>query len=71
METLYQWWMDRLLRLAAKAGQRGEVPVAAVVLDPKGRAIGWGSNRREGAQDPLGHAAVSYTHLTLPTIYSV
>ena len=56
METLYQWWMDRLLRLAAKAGQRGEVPVAAVVLDPLGRAIGWGSNRREAAQDPLGHA---------------
>ena len=44
METLYQSWMDRLLRLAAKAGQRGEVPVAAVVLDPRGRAIGWGSN---------------------------
>ena len=56
METPYQWWMDRLLRVAAKAGQRGEVPVAAVVLDPRGRAIGWGSNRREGAQDPLGHA---------------
>ncbi len=56
METFYQWWMDRLLRLAAKAGQRGEVPVAAVVLDPRGRAIGWGSNRREAAQDPLGHA---------------
>ena len=48
--------MERLLRLAAQAGQRGEVPVAAVVLDPQGRAIGWGSNRREGQQDPLGHA---------------
>ena len=56
METPYQWWMDRLLRVAAQAGNRGEVPVAAVVLDPRGRAIGWGSNRREGAQDPLGHA---------------
>ena len=54
METPYQWWMDRLLRVAAKAGQRGEVPVAAVLLDPRGRAIGWGSNRREGAQDPFG-----------------
>ena len=51
----YQWWMDRLLRVAAKAGQRGEVPVAAVVLDPRGRAIGWGSNRREGPKT-LGHA---------------
>ena len=56
METDFQCWMDRLLRLADKAGQRGEVPVAAVVLDPQGRAIGWGTNRREGQQDPLGHA---------------
>ena len=56
METPSQRWMERLLRLAAQAGQRGEVPVAAVVLDPQGRAIGWGSNRREGQQDPLGHA---------------
>lgn len=48
--------MRRLLRRAAAAGARGEVPVAAVVLDPRGRAIGWGSNRREAEADPLGHA---------------
>ncbi len=48
--------MRRLLRRAAAAGARGEVPVAAVVLDPRGRAIGWGSNRREVEADPLGHA---------------
>lgn len=49
-------WMQRLLRRAAAAGALGEVPVAAVVLDPRGRAIGWGSNRRETEADPLGHA---------------
>jgi len=49
-------WMQRLLRRAAAAADRGEVPVAAVVLDPRGRAIGWGSNRREREADPLGHA---------------
>jgi len=27
-----------------------------VVLDERGRAIGWGSNRREQDQQPLGHA---------------
>jgi tRNA(adenine34) deaminase len=37
-------------------GKEGEIPVAAVVLDPEGRAIGWGSNRRHEQQDPLGHA---------------
>ncbi len=48
--------MDRLLRQAARVGEVGEVPVAAVVLDGAGRALGWGSNRRHRHQDPLGHA---------------
>jgi tRNA(adenine34) deaminase len=48
--------MDRLLRLAAIAGTEGEVPVAAVILDATGRAIGWGCNRRELEKNPLGHA---------------
>jgi len=55
---LRRWvrWMDVLLRRAEAAGQEGEIPVAAVVLDPTGRCIGWGTNRRQRRQDPLGHA---------------
>jgi tRNA(adenine34) deaminase len=49
-------WMERLLRRADAVGAQGEIPVAAVVLDAQGRAIGWGSNRRERDQQPLGHA---------------
>ena len=49
-------WMERLLRLAARVGGEGEIPVAAVMLDGRSRAVGWGSNRRERRQDPLGHA---------------
>ena len=49
-------WMRRLLRCAQRVGEQGEIPVAAVVLDERGRAIGWGSNRRERDQQPLGHA---------------
>jgi tRNA(adenine34) deaminase len=49
-------WMARLLRLAALVGAAGEIPVAAVVLDGRGRCIGWGSNRRHHQADPLGHA---------------
>jgi len=49
-------WMRRLLRRAAAVGAEGEIPVAAVVLDGSGRAVGWGSNRREHDQHPLGHA---------------
>ena len=49
-------WMERLLRRAEQLGELGEVPVSAVVLDAEGRCIGHGSNRREWASDPLGHA---------------
>lgn len=49
-------WMRRVLRQAARAGDRGEIPVAAVLLDGDGRCIGWGSNRRCNEGDPLGHA---------------
>jgi tRNA(adenine34) deaminase len=49
-------WMARLLRRAAEVGAGGEIPVAAAVLDQRGRCVGWGSNRRHRQQDPLGHA---------------
>jgi tRNA(adenine34) deaminase len=49
-------WMERLLRRAGAVGEQGEIPVAAVVLNRHGLAIGWGSNRRENDQQPLGHA---------------
>jgi tRNA(adenine34) deaminase len=48
--------MERLLRLARRAGEIGEVPVAAVVLDAGGRCLGWGTNQRQTRRDPLGHA---------------
>ena len=49
-------WMTRLLSKAKIIGERGEVPIAAIVLDNKGRCIGYGGNRRETMKDPLGHA---------------
>ena len=49
-------WMERLLRHAARVGEAGEIPVAAVMLDERGRGIAWGSNRRQRDRDPLGHA---------------
>ena len=54
--TDHNLWMGRLLRLAQRVGMEGEVPVAAVILDERGMAIGWGSNVRHRQQDPLGHA---------------
>ncbi|WP_254940181.1 nucleoside deaminase [Cyanobium sp. Morenito 9A2] len=55
-EPLQRLWMTRLIRLAARIGERGEIPVAAVILDSRGQALAFGSNRRERQADPLGHA---------------
>ncbi len=52
----HAFWMARLLRLAGRVGASGEIPVAAAVLDGRGRCLGWGSNRRHRHADPLGHA---------------
>ena len=49
-------WMKRLLTKAIIVGEKGEVPIAAVILDNKGRCIGYGENKRETKKDPLGHA---------------
>ncbi|WP_156796656.1 tRNA adenosine(34) deaminase TadA [Cyanobium sp. PCC 7001] len=56
LQAVQARWMERLLRCAQRVGEDGEIPVAAAVLDQHGRCIGWGCNRRERQQDPLGHA---------------
>tara|TARA_Y100001968_G_scaffold327924_1_gene374000 strand:- start:20 stop:487 length:468 start_codon:yes stop_codon:yes gene_type:complete len=48
--------MTRLLSIAKQVGDEGEVPIAAVILDNKGKCIGYGRNTRESMKDPLGHA---------------
>ena len=49
-------WMKKLLSKAKVVGEKGEVPIAAIILDNKGRCIGYGGNKRETMKDPLGHA---------------
>jgi tRNA(adenine34) deaminase len=58
-DAALQLWMARMLRLARAVGEGGEIPVAAVVLDQRGRCVGWGSNRRHHHRDPLGHAEIT------------
>ncbi|WP_396326595.1 tRNA adenosine(34) deaminase TadA [Janibacter melonis] len=52
-------WMRRALELAAAAGERGEIPVGALVLDPEGVVVGEGGNTRQGESDPTGHAEMT------------
>ncbi len=49
------YWMGIALREAKKAGDRGEIPIGAVVVRA-GTIIGRGYNLRESRQDPVAHA---------------
>ena len=50
-------WMDRALALARGAGERGEVPVGAVLVR-RGQLLGEGANGPVGAHDPTAHAEI-------------
>jgi tRNA(adenine34) deaminase len=57
-DPAYDGWMGLALEQAALAVATGDVPVGAVVVDPAGRPIGAGANRREADGDPTAHAEV-------------
>ncbi len=50
--------MTLALELAAQAGERGEVPVGAVVLGPSGEVLASAGNERETLGDPTAHAEI-------------
>ena len=50
--------MQEALRLAREAGEYGDIPIGALVVDESGAIIGRGYNEREAATDPLAHAEV-------------
>ena len=50
--------MSRALALAQEAGDAGDVPVGAVVVDRVGNLIAEASNRKERDKDPTAHAEI-------------
>jgi tRNA(adenine34) deaminase len=48
--------MRNALEAAARAGQAGDVPVGAVLLDDAGELVAVDHNRREELSDPTAHA---------------
>ena len=71
--------MERAIALAQTAGDAGDVPVGAIVVDADGKAIAEAENRRERDHDPTAHAeilalrmagrALGTWHLTQCTLY--
>ena len=54
--TLDEEFMLKALELAEKAGELGEIPVGAIVVDGADNIIGEGYNMREKLCSPLAHA---------------
>ena len=50
------YWMKQALILAQKAGDAGDVPVGAVIINSQGKLIAQGSNVKEQNHDPTAHA---------------
>ncbi len=48
--------MERALRQAHAAAQRGEVPIGAVIVGPDGTVLAEAGNRTEADRDPTAHA---------------
>ena len=55
---VHRQWMDRALAVAGIAGDEGDVPVGAIVVDPLGNIMGSASNRKERDRDPTAHAEI-------------
>lgn len=54
----HRGWMIRALELAEAAGEAGEVPVGAVVVDRQDHVIATAANRRQRDRDPTAHAEI-------------
>ena len=50
--------MGVALAEAAKAGEAGDIPIGAIVMDPQGVIIAKAGNKREVSGDPTAHAEI-------------
>jgi tRNA(adenine34) deaminase len=55
---IHRQWMSQAIALAKQAGEAGEIPVGAVIIDNKNNLIAAAQNRRERDKDPTGHAEI-------------
>lgn len=53
-----RFWMKQAYEQAILAGQEGEVPVGAVLVDKNNQLIGLGRNALEKSHDPTDHAEI-------------
>lgn len=54
--VVHRSWMEYAIKLAQRAGDAGEVPVGAVIVDVQGDLIAQAINSKEKEQDATAHA---------------
>lgn len=64
----HRQWMQRAYSLAEDAGNAGEVPVGAIIVDQNGNLIAQAQNRRERDNDPTAHAEIIALRLAGQTL---
>jgi tRNA(adenine34) deaminase len=55
---IHRYWMGRAIELAKTAGEKGDVPVAAIIVDEQGSLLAQAGNRKEREQDATAHAEI-------------
>lgn len=55
--SIHRQWMNLALKLAKEAGDGGDVPVGAVIVDD-GNLVAGASNRKQRDNDPTAHAEI-------------
>jgi tRNA(adenine34) deaminase len=55
---IHRQWMSQAIALAQSAGDAGEVPVGAVIVDADNNLVAAAENRRERDKDPTAHAEI-------------
>ena len=55
---VHENWMAQARELAKQAGESGEIPVGAIIVDSQGNAISKANNCKERTQDPTAHAEI-------------
>ncbi len=58
MDFDHHSWMERAIAWACEAGEVGEVPVGAVLVDESGELLSGDRNRTIELVDPTGHAEI-------------
>lgn len=56
--STHQYWMSQALELAKQAGEAGEVPVGAIIINQNNQLISQAQNRKERDSDPTAHAEI-------------